>query len=84
MPVALTIVGMAAHMVYIAFWGFAIWDVSAQTVQQMAQAADRHLWPGGWWRLHLIGGLLWMALMTGWALWRLGQSLFGSGSGTTP
>jgi hypothetical protein len=76
-PICLIVAGMAAHLVFIAVWGVAIWNVPAQTVQQMAQAADRHVLPGGWWHLPLMGGIFWLTWVTGWALCRLGRTLIG-------
>jgi hypothetical protein len=76
-PAALVVAGMMAQLLCIAVWGAAIWNVSTQTVQQMALVADRHLWPGGWWHAQLLSGLLWMALTAGLALWQWGRGMNG-------
>jgi hypothetical protein len=75
-PAALAVLGMAAQVIYVAVWGFAIWRVSPEAVQRMAEEANRSLLPGLW-HVQLLGGLLWMALMTGTAAWRFGQVLMG-------
>lgn len=76
-PVALTVFGMAAQVVFIAMWGCSIWNVPTATVRQMVQAADRHLMFGDRWHLQMLCGLLWVALMAGYAFWRLGWGLIG-------
>jgi hypothetical protein len=83
-PITLAVVGMAAQTLFIAIWGLAIWNVAPRAVQQMAQAADRPHWPAHLWHLQLFGGMLWMALITGWALWRLGRGLTGLRREETP
>jgi hypothetical protein len=83
-PAALAVLGMAAQVIYVAVWGFAIWGVSPEAVQRMAEEANRPLLPGGLWHVQLSGGLLWMALMTGTATWRFGQVLMGFRQDTTP
>jgi hypothetical protein len=83
-PAALAVLGMAAQVIYVAVWGVAIWGVSAESVQRMAEEANRALLPGGLWHVQLSGGLLWMTLMTGTAAWRFGQALRGFLQGTAP
>jgi hypothetical protein len=83
-PATLAVLGMAAQVIYVAVWGFAIWGVSPEAVQRMAEEANRPLLPGGLWHVQLSGGLLWMALMTGTAAWRFGQVLMGFRQDTTP
>jgi hypothetical protein len=83
-PAALAVLGMAAQVIYVAVWGLAIWGVSPEAVQRMAEEANRPLWPGGLWHAQLSGGLLWMAILTGTAAWRFGQVLIGFRQDTTP
>jgi len=68
---------MAAQVMFVAVWGFAIWGISPEAVQRMAEEANRPILPGGLWHVQLSCGLLWMALMTGSAAWRFGQALMG-------
>lgn len=82
-PAALAVLGMAAQVSFVAVWGFAIWGVSPEAVQRMANEANRPLLPGSLWHLQLSGGLLWMALMTGTAAWRFGHVLMGFRRDTT-
>src|SRR5262249_8001001 len=74
-PIVLTVVGMAAQVLFIAVWGTAIWNVATPAVQRIAQASDRHLFPGDLWHLQLLLGLFWMALLTTWTLTQLGRVL---------
>jgi hypothetical protein len=83
-PAALAVLGMTSQVIYVVVWGFAIWGVSPEAVQRMAEEANRSLLAGGLWHVQLSGGLLWMALMTGTAVWRFGQVLIGFRQGTTP
>jgi hypothetical protein len=83
-PAALAVLGMAAQVIFVAVWGFAIWGVSPEAVQRMAEEANRPLLLGGLWHVQLSGGLLWMVLMTGTAAWRFGQVLIGFRQDTTP
>jgi len=76
-PAALAVLGMAAQVMFVAVWGFAIWGISPEAVQRMAEEANRPILPGGLWHVQLSCGLLWMALMTGSAAWRFGQALMG-------
>jgi hypothetical protein len=82
-PAALAVLGMAAQVIFVAVWGFAIWGVSPEAVQRMAEEANRPILPGSLWHVQLSGGLLWMALMTGTAAWRFGQVLMGFRRDTT-
>jgi hypothetical protein len=83
-PAALAVLGMAAQVIFVAVWGFAIWGVSPEEVRRMAEEANRPLLPGSLWHVQLSGGLLWMALMTGTAAWRFGQVLMGFRQNTSP
>jgi len=74
-PVALTLLGMVLHLLYTAVWGCAIWNLASPTVQQMAQTADRHVWPGDGWRLQIVCALIWMGLTTGYAFLHFRQSV---------
>jgi hypothetical protein len=74
-PLVLTLIGMAAQVLFVAVWGAAIWNVATPTVQRMAHEADRQLFPGHFWHLQLLLGLLWMALLTGGVFVRLGRVL---------
>jgi hypothetical protein len=76
-PTALAVLGMAAQVIFVAVWGFAIWGVSPEAVRRMSEEANRPVLPGSLWHVQLSIGLLWMALMTGAAAWRFGQVLVG-------
>jgi hypothetical protein len=76
-PAALAVLGMAAQVIFVAVWGFAIWGVSPEAVRRMSEEANRPVLPGSLWHVQLSIGLLWMALMTGAAAWRFGQVLVG-------
>jgi hypothetical protein len=74
-PIGCTVAAMAAHALFFAGWAFLVWNVSAQTVPQLAQAEDCPLFSGGSRHLRLLVGILWMAWMTGCAIWSFVRAL---------
>ena len=74
-PLMLTFGAMVLHLLYTVVWGGAIWHTSASTVQHMALAVHRSVWPGDGWHLHLIAAYLWMGMLTGHTFQRLRQGL---------
>lgn len=64
--IALIVLGLTLHILYTAVWGYAIWSLPTSTVQQMTVAANRHIWSGDGWHLQIVGGVLWMGLITGY------------------
>lgn len=74
-PIGCTVAAMAAHALFFAGWACLVWNVSAQTVPQLAQAEDCPLLSGGSRHLRLLVGILWMAWMTGCAIWSFVRAL---------
>ena len=74
--IGLVVLGMLLHILYTGVWGCAIWNLPASTIQAMAQEANRHIWSGEGWHLQIVGGILWMSLLTGYILHCLWQSFY--------